>query len=45
VVERIEEAIGKPVVTANQAMLWRALRLSGCNQPVEGYGALLRLTD
>ena len=45
VVERIEEAIGKPVVTANQAMIWQALRLSGCDQPVEGYGELLRLKD
>ncbi len=45
VVERIENAIGKPVVTANQAMIWQALRLSGCDQPVESYGALLRLKD
>ena len=45
VVERIEQAIGKPVVTANQAMIWQALRLSGCDRPVEGYGTLLNLKD
>lgn len=45
VVERIEQEIGKPVVTANQAMIWQALRWSGCHQPVQGYGALLRLKD
>jgi len=42
VVDQIEQAIGKPVVTANQAMIWQALRWSGCHQPVAGYGQLLR---
>ena len=45
VVERIEQAIGKPVVTANQAMIWQSLRLSGCQTTVDGYGELLRLKD
>lgn len=45
VVEQIEKAIGKPVVTANQAMIWQALRLSGCSKPIEGYGNLLRLRN
>lgn len=43
VVERIEQALGKPVVTANQAMFWQALRAAGYQAPVEGYGRLLRL--
>ncbi len=37
----IEQALGKPVVTSNQAMAWRALRLAGCDRPVAGYGRLL----
>ena len=41
VAERIEQAIGKPVVTANQAMIWQALRWSGCTATVPGFGALL----
>lgn len=40
VVERIETAIGKPVVTANQAMFWQSLRLARCSLPVPGYGRL-----
>ncbi len=43
VVERIEERLGKPVITANQAMFWHALRAAGYSEPVMGYGTLLRL--
>jgi maleate isomerase len=43
VVGRIEQALGKPVVSANQAMFWQALRASGHQQPVSGYGRLLEL--
>lgn len=42
VIERIEQAIGKPVVTSNQALAWDCLRLAGCTAAVEGYGQLLR---
>lgn len=45
VVERIEQAIGKPVITANQALIWQSLRWAGCAQTIDGYGALLRLRD
>jgi maleate isomerase len=41
-VEEIENALGKPVVTSNQAMFWQALRTAGCDLPVPGYGRLLR---
>ena len=44
VVERIESALGKPVVTAIQAMFWQALRYAGYTAPVGGYGRLLRLS-
>ena len=42
VVEKIEKALGKPVVTANQALFWHALREAGYQDPIEGYGQLLR---
>ena len=41
-VEEIERALGKPVVTSNQAMFWQALRTAGCDLAVPGYGRLLR---
>jgi len=40
VIERIEQAIGKPVVTSDQALAWDCLRLAGCEAAVEGYGRL-----
>lgn len=40
VIERIEQKLGKPVVTAVQAMFWQALRLSGFNEKIPGYGRL-----
>ncbi len=43
VVERIEQALGKPVVTANQAMVWQSLRTAGCDTKVPGFGSLLRM--
>ncbi len=45
VADRIEQAIGKPVITANQAMIWQALRWSGCYQTMAGFGELLRLKE
>ena len=41
-VERIENAIGKPVVVSNQAMLWECLRLAGVEDRLVGLGVLLR---
>lgn len=40
VVARIEAALGKPVVTSNQACIWRLRHLTGLRAPVEGFGAL-----
>ena len=42
IIEALEKALGRPVVTANQASLWRALKAAGIEASVEGYGALLR---
>ena len=39
--EAIEAAIGKPVVTSNQAMVWQSLRTVGCDRPISGFGRLL----
>ena len=40
IIDALEGALGRPVVTANQASLWRCLRLSGVADRIEGYGAL-----
>jgi maleate cis-trans isomerase len=38
---RLEARIGKPVVSSNLATLWRALRVVGITDRIEGYGSLL----
>ncbi len=40
VIEQIEQAIAKPVVTSNQALVWHSLELIGCQQTVAGFGSL-----
>jgi maleate cis-trans isomerase len=37
----LERDLGKPVVTANQAMLWAARRALGATHPIRGFGRLL----
>jgi maleate isomerase len=41
VIERLEKALGKPVITSTQATLWHALRLAGIGDAVTGFGRLL----
>jgi maleate isomerase len=41
VIERLENRLGKPVITSTQATLWHALRLAGITDPIAGYGRLL----
>lgn len=43
IAERLEGALGKPVVTSNQAMFWECLRRSGFKQSVSGFGRLMSL--
>jgi maleate isomerase len=43
IVDRLEAALGKPVVTTNQVTLWGALRTIGHTTPMPGWGKLLRL--
>jgi maleate isomerase len=40
IVERLEQAIGKPATASNHAMAWHALRLAGYRDPVQGWGRL-----
>jgi maleate isomerase len=42
IVDRLEAAIGKPVLTTNQVSLWGVLRLAGHHTPLSGWGRLLR---
>ena len=41
VLELLERDLGKPVISSNQASLWRALRIAGVREPVPGFGRLL----
>ncbi|WP_250528496.1 hypothetical protein [Caballeronia sp. GAWG2-1] len=40
-VERIEQRLGKPVLTTNQVSIWAALRLLEFREPLRGWGRLL----
>ena len=42
VAERLEKLTGKPVVTSNQAGIWATLRKLGIDDPIDGYGSLLK---
>lgn len=41
IIAELEARLARPVVTANQASLWNALRLAGVTAKREGYGTLL----
>jgi maleate isomerase len=43
IIGALEQDLKRPVITANQASLWRCLRLSGVQAPVAGCGALFGL--
>ena len=42
VVEQIEQKLGKPVVTANQALFWHSLCAVGYEESIAGFGRLMR---
>jgi maleate isomerase len=42
VVEKLEQAIGKPVVSSNQALAWASLRAAKIDDRLEGRGMLFR---
>ena len=41
-VDEIERRTGKPVVTSNQASIWMTLRRLGHQEPITGFGRLLK---
>jgi maleate isomerase len=45
VIDELEERLGKPVVTSNQAAIWHSLRRAGIEDHVPGLGCLLRASD
>jgi maleate isomerase len=42
ILDALEQDLGRPVVSANQASLWHCLRAAGVRTAVEGYGSLMR---
>lgn len=42
VIDELEQQIGKPIITSNQATLWQCLQAVHYDKPVEGCGSLLR---
>lgn len=43
ILQALEDDLARPVVAANQASLWQALRHAGIRDRIEGYGRLLTL--
>ena len=43
VIDDLERALGKPVVTSNQAAAWHCLRTLGIHDSISGYGRLMTL--
>jgi len=41
IIEALEQRLGRPVVAANQASLWRGLDIAGVKASIQGYGRLL----
>lgn len=41
VADRIEQRLGKPVITSNQATIWAAFHAVGVDRRIRGYGRLL----
>jgi maleate isomerase len=43
VIEALERALDRPVLTSNQVASWRALRDAGIDDAISGFGRLLTL--
>lgn len=43
VLDRLEEKLGKPVISAIQTLFWQSLRASGYEKPLKGFGSLMRM--
>ena len=42
IIQQLESGLGKPVITSNQALIWHCLRIMGLQEPIEGFGRLLK---
>jgi Maleate cis-trans isomerase len=42
-IEELEAKVGLPILSSNHAMAWHALRLAGCADRIDGFGAIFRL--
>jgi maleate isomerase len=40
VIDEIENIIGKPVITSNQAQVWSCLRKAGIKDSIQGFGKI-----
>lgn len=45
IIDEAERDTRIPVITSNQALTWELLRLIGLDEPISGFGRLLRLED
>jgi maleate isomerase len=45
VIEQLEERLGRPVITSNQATLWSCLRMCGLNDVIPGLGGLFKISQ
>jgi len=41
IIADLEDAVGKPVILSNQAMLFEGLEIPGIPEPITGFGQLL----
>lgn len=41
VIAPLEEDLGKPVITSNQASFWHAFKMAKVGEPIQGYGTLM----
>jgi maleate isomerase len=41
IIKALEADLGRPVVTSNQASMWKSLRTGGIREKIPGYGLLL----
>lgn len=41
VLDQLEQALGKPVISSNQAMLFQTLQILNIAEPIQGFGSLL----
>jgi maleate isomerase len=40
IIQQLENDLGKPVISSNQSILWKALRLAGVNDVIASHGSL-----